>query len=83
MYGKQTFSLAQDIGVSVGEAEEIVAKYLKSKPRVSDFISNTQDFLSANGYVDTLQGHRRILMGAFGDKKAHSDAMRQSVNTIN
>ena len=82
VYGKGTGSLASDMDVSYKEAEEVVNKYYETKPDVKEFIEGTKQFLRNNGYVDTLQGHRRQLQGIFGDKRTQAEALRQSVNTV-
>lgn len=69
--------------MTVQEAEELFEKYFASKPRIKDFIDETHEFATKNGYVDTLQGHRRMLRDAFSkERNIYNGAMRKSVNTI-
>lgn len=82
IYGKENYTMAQDLGISNEEADEMVNRYFSNKPAVRDFIDNTKKGLEKNGYVETLQGHRRLLNEVFGDKISYNDAMRQSVNTV-
>ena len=82
IYGKQTFSLANDMGVTPDEAEVLVNKFFAGKPAVRGFIEYAHEFLEKNGYVETMNGHRRILRDVWGNKMAKSEALRQSVNTI-
>lgn len=82
IYGKENYTMAQDLEISNEEADEMVNRYFSNKPAVRDFIENTKKGLEKNGYVETLQGHRRLLNEVFGDKISYNDAMRQSVNTV-
>ena len=82
IYGEQPFSLAPKLGISVPEAEELFDKFFKEKPQIKQFIEDTHKFLDDNGFVETMQGHRRILRDVWGNKQAKSGAYRQSVNTI-
>lgn len=81
-YGQGTPALAEKLGISNGEAEVIYNKFLDNKPKIKVFIENTHNFIEANGYVETLQGHRRILRDVWGDQQTKAGALRQSVNTI-
>lgn len=69
--------------MTVQEAEDLFEKYFASKPRIKAFIEETHEFALKNGYVETLQGHRRMLRDAFSkEKNIKNGAMRKSVNTI-
>lgn len=81
IYGKSTAAQAMELGIPVHEAQDIVDKYFSTKPNVAGFIENTHQFLEQNGYVETMQGHRRQLKGIW-TKDKRSDALRQSVNTV-
>lgn len=82
-YGETPFSFAPKQGMTVQEAEDLFEKYFASKPRIKTFIEETHEFALKNGYVETLQGHRRMLRDAFSkEKNIKNGAMRKSVNTI-
>lgn len=82
-YGESPFSIAPKLGITTEEAERIFEDYFSSKPNIKNFIEETHQFAQENGYVETLQGHRRLLRDAFSkDKKVFNGAMRKSVNTI-
>lgn len=67
----------------VAQAEQIFDAFLASKPSIADFIDWSHNFVLKHGYVETMQGFRRNLMGAFSkDRKTRNEALRQSVNTI-
>ena len=71
-----------ELGISEAEAQEIVDKYFSTKPAVKSFIEDIHEFVDMNGYVETMQGHRRLLKGIW-NRATKSEALRQSVNTIN
>lgn len=82
-YGKSSASLAEDLGISSQEGEEIFNKYYSTKPKVKDSIDYVHTFVQENGYVETMSGHRRFLADAqSADKKKRSEALRQSYNTV-
>ena len=83
IYGKQTPALADDLGITIEEAQERVDKFFETKPNVEKFINDTHAFVEENGYVTTLNGFRRNLTGIVSsDYGTRSKALRQSVNTI-
>lgn len=61
VYGIGAFSLSNDIGVSVQEADRYIKGYLASFPGVEKFMSDTVDFGIKNGYVKTLFERRRYI----------------------
>lgn len=82
-YGKSSASLADDLGISKQEGEDIFNKYYSTKPKVKESIDYVQGFVQEYGYVETLSGHRRFLADAqSADKRKRSEALRQSYNTV-
>ena len=76
------FSFAPKNDMTVEEAEEVFNKYFASKPRVKEFIEETQKQACIDGYVETLNGHRRLLQDIFSkDRKTFNGALRKAVNT--
>ena len=61
MYGKGAFSLSEDLGVTVKEADAFLRQYLDTFPKVSGYMEKTIADAKANGYVSTLFGRRRAL----------------------
>lgn len=61
IYGIGAFSLANDIGVSVGESKKYIAQYLANYPKVSEFMNSTIEFGINNHYVTTIFGRRRYI----------------------
>ena len=82
-YGQSSSTLANNLGISKEEGEEIFNKYYATKPKVKDSIDYVHNFVQENGYVETMSGHRRFLADAQSmDKKKRSEALRQSYNTV-
>lgn len=83
VYGETPSSFAPKNDITVEEAEQIFEKFLSSKPMIEQFIQWAHAFVLKHGYVETMQGFRRNLMGAYSkDKRIRNEALRQSVNTI-
>ena len=61
VYGISEFSLAEDIGVSRGEAKDYIDSYLSRYHGVRDFMRAVVEQGTQLGYVATLYGRRRYL----------------------
>ena len=61
LYGKTAFTLARDIGVSPGVAQEFIDAYFGGFPRVRLFIDRTIEQARARGFVETMFGRRRMV----------------------
>ena len=56
VYGIGAFSLSQDIGVSVAEADRYIKNYLDTFSGVKKYMEDTVTFAQENGYIETLYG---------------------------
>lgn len=54
LYGKATFSLAKEWGVSLEEAQAVVDAIMGNSPEVAAWIESQHRFAYANGYVNTV-----------------------------
>ncbi|WRS27078.1 DNA polymerase I [Oscillospiraceae bacterium MB08-C2-2] len=61
VYGIGAFSLAQDIGVSVAEADSYIKGYLRTYSGVKQYMEDTIAYATDHGYVKTMLGRRRYL----------------------
>jgi DNA polymerase-1 len=61
LYGKTSFTLAKDIGVTQEAAQEFINAYFAGFPRVREFIDRTIEDARASGVVKTLYGRRRLV----------------------
>ncbi len=59
VYGIGAFSLAQDLEISVKEADAYIKGYLQNYPKVDAYMKETVEQAKENGYVTTLMGRRR------------------------
>jgi len=61
VYGMGAFSLSQDIGVSVTEADRYIKGYLANFSGVRQYMEDTVEHGAERGYVQTLMNRRRYL----------------------
>lgn len=61
VYGIGAFSLSQDIGVSVAEADRYIKNYLDTFSGVRRYMDDTVEFARQHGYIETMFGRRRAL----------------------
>lgn len=61
VYGISSFSLANDIGVSVQQAGEYIKNYLETYHGVRHYMQTVKEKAKEDGYVSTLFGRRRYL----------------------
>jgi DNA polymerase-1 len=61
VYGIGAFSLAQDIGVTVAEADRYIKNYLSTYAGVKRYMEETVDAARKTGFVTTMFGRRRPL----------------------
>ena len=67
IYGISAFGLANQLGISRGEAGEYIERYFKRFPGIRTYMEETKDFAHKNGYVETVFG-RRIHLPAINSK---------------
>ena len=81
-YGGTAYTIAQDTGIPMEEAEEIVRRYFRAFPEVKEYMDECIQFAQQNGYIENPFGLRRyladILSADFG-KRARAE--REAVNT--
>lgn len=58
IYGKTAFGLAQDLGISVSEADHFIEAYFRRYPRVRDYLESQKEKARSQGYLTTLFGRR-------------------------
>lgn len=61
LYGRGTNSVAEQIGSTFEEAQQLIDKFFAGFPTVHTWIQNTQDSAYENGYVEDVLGRRRRL----------------------
>jgi len=58
IYGISAFGLSQRLGIGRTEAKEIIDTYFKQYPGIKDYMDNTIESATKNGYVTTLTGRK-------------------------
>ncbi len=61
IYGMSAFGLAQQLGLSRGEAQSYIDLYFTRYPGVKDYMDNIREQAKEQGYVETLFGRRLYL----------------------
>lgn len=61
MYGRGSASVAEQIGTSVQEAQQIIDNFYKGFPQVKEWMDKGVAGAKVNGYVEDLWGRRRRL----------------------
>ncbi|MBO5330605.1 MAG: DNA polymerase I [Anaerotignum sp.] len=61
IYGKGSFTLGQDLGISRKEAEDYINAYFARYPKIKGFMDDTIKNGAKNGYVSTLWNRRRAM----------------------
>lgn len=61
IYGISAFGLSQRVGISRGEAKEIIENYFKQFGGVKDYMDDTVIKARDLGYVETILGRRRYM----------------------
>ncbi len=81
VYGIGAYSLSQQIGVSVAEAREYIAAYLRTYSGVAAYQKEVVEKARADGYVSTIYGRRRDLADiASTNKTVRAFAERVALN---
>jgi DNA polymerase-1 len=61
IYGQGAFGLAENLGISRGEAKTIIDNYKKQFPGIQQYMDETIQMARDKGYVETLMGRKRWL----------------------
>ncbi len=79
LYGMGAFALAQQTGLTLGEAENFIKDYFARFPGVKKYLDETKRLAAERGYVETLLGRRRYFPGLAqpaGPRDAQSAILR-------
>ena len=81
IYGLGASALANDLGISTGEARAFIDKYFATFPGVAKFIEAKKNLAREQGFVATLFGRRRYLPDIHSpNMMMRSGAERMAVN---
>ena len=91
IYGQQAFTLSKQLGVSFGEAKDMIDRYYFSYPQVRIFLDDTVEAATRDGFATTMFGRRRTIpelrstnkqVQAFGQRTAMNHPMQGSAADI-
>jgi DNA polymerase-1 len=82
LYGMGPKKLSDELGISSGEAKEIITNYFASFPTVKNFLEGIQERVKIDGYVETILKRRRIFDYESANGMQKAAFMRESVNTV-
>lgn len=81
MYGTGATTLADQLGVTVAEAEQFIEDFFKTFPRVNAWIEHNKKMAREKGYVTMYMGRKRRLPEAKSkDYRIRARAERQATN---
>lgn len=82
VYGLSDFGLAQDLGITRGQAKEYIDNYFKRYSGVKKYIDDIIQFARENGFVTTMLNRRRYLPDILSKNfNLRSFAERTAMNT--
>ncbi len=58
IYGKTSYGLSGDLGISIPEAELFIKNYFERYPRVHDFLEGQKELARKQGWLTTILGRR-------------------------
>lgn len=76
IYGISDFGLAQDLGISRGEAKEYMERYFMRYPRVKAYLDEILITAAEKGFVETLM-HRRRYLPELSSRNYHTRSFGQ------
>jgi len=82
LYGMGPKKLSDELGISTGEAKEIITNYFASFPTVKSFLEDIQERVKIDGYVETILKRRRLFDYESANGMQKAAFMRESVNTV-
>ncbi len=82
VYGQTGYGLAGSLGISVEEAEAFIDDYFDRYPGVRHFIDEVVSEASVEGYVKTIAGRIRPVIGLEDNGTVRAAAERVAVNSV-
>ncbi|TNF43871.1 MAG: DNA polymerase I [Epsilonproteobacteria bacterium] len=82
LYGMGPKKLSDELGITSGEAKEIITNYFASFPTVKNFLEGIQERVKIDGYVETILKRRRMFDYESANGMQKAAFMRESVNTV-
>ena len=80
-YGLSAFGLSKQLGISTGEATDLMEEYFERFGGVRDYLEEVVDRARATGYTETMLGRRRYLPDLTSDNRQRRQmAERMALN---
>ena len=80
-YGLSAFGLSQQLGISAGEAKQMMDDYFERFGAVADYLNEAVERARLTGYTETLLGRRRYLPDLNSDNRQRREmAERMALN---
>jgi DNA polymerase-1 len=80
IYGISAFGLAQQLGISNGEAKSFIDAYFGRFPEIRDYMERAKEEARANGFVTTLFGRKVYVPDINGKGPLRAFAERAAIN---
>ncbi|MGE5518173.1 MAG: DNA polymerase I [Bacteroidota bacterium] len=80
IYGISAFGLAQQLGISNGEAKTYIDAYFGRFPEIRDYMERAKEEARANGFVTTLFGRKVYVPDINGKGPLRAFAERAAIN---
>ena len=74
MYGMNAFRLAKELDITRTRAQEFIDNYFTLYAGVRSFISQSVQFAEEHGYIETISGRRRKIIGIHSSNKLEKAA---------
>lgn len=82
IYGMGAQKLARELGVSMNEAKEFMARYFERLGGLKRYYEQVEEDAKLKGYVTTMTGRRRLTPEILSENnQLRSQARRQAINT--
>ncbi|PAF49563.1 DNA polymerase I [Helicobacter sp. 12S02232-10] len=82
IYGMGSRKLAKTLKISPKEAKGYIESYFESFPTVKNFLKSKEEEILANGYAQTLLGHRRYFDFSTATDFMKANYLREGINSI-
>lgn len=81
VYGLSAFGLSQQLGISAGEAKQLMDQYFERFGAVADYLAEVVERARQTGYTETILGRRRYLPDLNSDNRQRREmAERMALN---
>jgi len=82
LYGMGAKKLSEELSITQKEAKEIIKNYFNSFPTVKNFLEEVQDSMKIKGFVETINGRRRLFDYENANGMQKASFLRESTNTL-